>query len=280
MSVQAKPRRPISIVCVYNDAVMLEGCLSASFNADTGRLPESELITVDNIGHAFATAGQALMHGAGGARNQVVAFAHQDVFLHSVASVEHAAAVLNERADVGVLGACGIDSSGVIQGRLRDRVVTIGRPAPVPQDVDSLDEVLFMVRASDLEIEPLATDPELAWHAYAVEYGLRVRGQGRRACALDMAVTHNSLTANLERLDAAHAAVSRRYAPFLPVRTTCGVITEGRITRQEAHPRLPAVAVQMAPGVVGGAPGPARVSAGAQAPVGHPARHRRHSRRG
>ncbi len=84
-----------------------------------------------------------------------------------------------------------------------------------------------MVRASDLEIEPLSIDPEPAWHEYAVEYGLRVRGRDDERAPWNgrhSEQPHGETGA----ARCAHAAVSRRYARFLPVRTTCGVITEGQ----------------------------------------------------
>ena len=64
----------------------------------------------------------------------------------------------------------------------------------------------------------------MVWHAYAVEYGLRVRRLGLRVGVTDIPLTHNSLTVNLARLDVAHAAVAARYPEMLPVRTTCGVV--------------------------------------------------------
>jgi hypothetical protein len=47
---------------------------------------------------------------------------------------------------------------------------------------------------------------------------------GLRVGVTDIPLTHNSLTANLARLDVAHAAVAARYPEMLPVRTTCGTI--------------------------------------------------------
>ena len=57
---------------------------------------------------------------------------------------------------------------------MRDRVVMIGEQA-YATDVDSVDEVLFMIERKRALAEPLSEDPDLAWHAYAVEYGARVR---------------------------------------------------------------------------------------------------------
>ena len=99
-------------------------------------------------------------------------------------------------------------------------------------DVDSLDELLFVIPRELVLREPLAEAAELAWHAYAVEYGLRVRSLGLRVCAVDIPLTHNSLTTNLARLDEAYEAVASRYPEAMPVQAPCGVV--GRRARRRA----------------------------------------------
>jgi len=218
-------RAPVSIVCVYNDAVVLETCLARSVQSGISEAPETEFIAVDNRAGAFSTAGAALNFGAARATNDVVVFVHQDVFLHSLVELERAAHELRTSDDIGVMGAIGVDARRLPQGRIRDRVMMLGTPASAPRDVDSLDEVLFLVSRSQLVTEPLADDPALGWHAYAVEYCARVRSRGERAVALDIPLTHNSMTTNLAKLDVAHARVGDLYPQVLPLQTTCGEIT-------------------------------------------------------
>jgi hypothetical protein len=101
----------------------------------------------------------------------------------------------------------------------------LGRRTVDPLEVDSLDEVLFLARRSTLLSDPLTEDPDLAWHAYAVELGMRTRARGRRVAAVDIPLTHNSMSTNLARLDHAHAALARLYPDQVPTRTTCGDVT-------------------------------------------------------
>ena len=110
---------------------------------------------------------------------------------------------------------------------MRDRVVQIGESASLPRDVDSLDEVLFMIRRGLVLSSPLTEHPLLAWHAYGVEYAARVRRAGMRATAMDLALTHNSLTTNLAHLGLAHRKVGDDYPELLPLRTTCGTVYKG-----------------------------------------------------
>lgn len=236
----------LSVICVFNNREVREHCLDRSVRAGTGPVAGAddgqmigvtrpvELVAVDNVNGRYRSAGEALNAGAVRARHDVLVLVHQDVYLHSLARLEHAADLLRHEAHWGLLGACGITADGRVVGRLRDRVVLLGDSAPDPVEVDSLDEVLFMVRRADLLNDPLSEDPDLAWHAYAVELGVRMRASGREVGAIDLAVTHNSLTVNLNRLSEAHARVAELWPDQVPVRTTCGTVgptVAGRIRR-------------------------------------------------
>lgn len=227
MNASTDSRIPVSIVCVFNDPDVLESCLGRSVMAGIGDAPQTEFLPVDNRDGEFSTAGAALNHGARLARNAVVIFVHQDVVLHSIAELERAAGILLAQSEIGVIGAVGIDHRRHIVGRIRDRVVQIGESAPVPRDVDSVDEVLFMIRRELVLSSPLSEDPFLAWHAYGVEYSARVRRAGMRTTAMDLGLTHNSLTTNLDRLDLAHRKIGEYYPELLPLRTTCGTVYKG-----------------------------------------------------
>jgi hypothetical protein len=214
----------VSIVCVYNDPAVRRECLDRSVRAYGRHDADVEYLPVDNVDGRYRSAGAALNHGASLARNDVVVFVHQDVFLHSLTAVIRAAGQMRV-GGLGVLGAVGVRRDGRIAGLIRDRAVLIGVPVQQPADVDSVDELLFMVPRHLVLGHPLTESPDMAWHAYAVEYGLRVRRLGLRVGVADIPLTHNSLTANLARLDVAHATIAARYPEMLPVRTTCGVIT-------------------------------------------------------
>ena len=221
-------RTPVSIVCVFNDHDVRSGCLDRSIRAGIEDAPETEYLPVDNTDGSFRSAGAALNDGARRARHEVVVFVHQDVHLHSLVALEEAAAELQDDPGTALVGAVGVTASGVVAGVVRDRVVMIGRPSSPEESVDSVDEVLFLVERERVLREPLSEHPDLAWHAYAVEYGARVRSQGLRVTTADVALTHNSMTTNLDRLAEAHAHVARLHPGVLPMRTTCGVVRDGR----------------------------------------------------
>lgn len=233
----------ISIVCVFNDVDVRQHCLDRSISDYQGA-GAVDYVPVDNTTHAFTTAGAALNHGARLARHDVIVFVHQDVYLHSIDRLIEAAALLPEGGPWGILGASGVAESGAVVGRLRDQVQLLGSDAPLPVAVDSLDEVLFMIRRSQVLAEPLSEDPELAWHAYGVEYGLRMKALGLGVGAVNLAVTHNSLTINLARLNVAHARVAALHPSAVPVRTTCGTVGGDSTSRLKSLPVIGPVAAK------------------------------------
>jgi len=228
-----RPQRcPISIICVFNDARVRQQCLDSSIERHRSEVQDLDYVLIDNRDGAFPSAGAAFNAGASRARHDHLVFVHQDVVLHSLAALERAAFALEADHRIGLAGAIGMDRGGRLVGRVRDRVVLLGEHTDQPVDVDAVDEVLFIVPRRVFEHEPLSEEPTLAWHAYAVEYGLRLRQDGLRVCVVDVPLTHNSLSINTRNLEAAHAQLARAYPNALPVRTpTC------RITRRSAFPR-------------------------------------------
>jgi len=226
-------RVPVSVVCVFNNPAVLRDCLTASIAAGLPDAPDLEYLPVDNTAGQFSSAGAALNHGAALARNDVVVFVHQDVFLHSIPAMEKVAAAMMADLSLGMVGATGMTAEGRLLGLIRDRIVLSGRKEPGLADVDSLDEVLFMVRRDHIRRQPLSEEPDLSWHAYAVEYGARLRATGSRVAVADIPLTHNSLTINLDRLAEAHQWIAGAYPDQLPIVTTCGTVQQ--------RPRVPAV---------------------------------------
>jgi hypothetical protein len=213
----------LSIVCVFNDPEVRRECLDRSIGVYGGDL-DVDYVAVDNTARRFTSAGAALNHGARKARHDLVVFVHQDVYLHSIDRLAEAGRALGD-GSWGLLGASGVTALGEWVGRLRDRTQLVGRSVLTPVEVDSVDEVLFMAPRELVLSQPLSEDSALAWHAYAVEYGLRLRQLGKRVGAIDLAITHNSLTVNLDKLDVAHRQVGARYPEMRPIRTTCGIIS-------------------------------------------------------
>jgi Glycosyltransferase like family len=202
-----------------------EQCLDRSIERHRSEVDDLDYVLIDNRDGSIPSAGAAFNAAASQARHDHLVFAHQDVVLHSLTALERAAAQLERDKGIGLVGAFGVDRAGRFVGRVRDRVVLIGEHTDGPADVDTLDEVLFIIPRRVFDRERLSEAPEFAWHAYAAEYGLRVRRAGLRVCAVNVPLTHNSLGLNTDDLDAAHAGLVRAHPDALPVRTPNGLVT-------------------------------------------------------
>ena len=212
---------------------MREQCLDSSIERHRSEVNDLDYVLVDNRDGAIPSAGAAFNFGASRARHDHLVFVHQDVVLHSLAALERAAAILEADHSIGLLGAIGVARRGRLVGRIRDRVVLIGERAVGPVDVDAIDEVFFMVPRRVFDRQRLSESQAIAWHAYAVEYGLRLRRDGLRVCAVDVPLTHNSLSINTEHFETAYDELARAYRGVLPVRTPSGIITRwARIRRR------------------------------------------------
>ena len=201
-----RPERGVSIVCVFNDRASV-GVPRPLDRSPIRAIVDVDYIPVDNRRTPVQySAGAALNHGArrGPARSRRLRAPRR--LPHSIDRLVEAGAGLLD-GPWSMLGASGVTSTGEVIGLLRDRTDLIGRPAPTPVEVDTLDEVLFMIRRDVVLADPLIEESDLAWHAYAVEYATRLRRSGDRVGAVDLAITHNSLTINLDRLDVAHRVV-------------------------------------------------------------------------
>lgn len=154
----ASRREPVSIICVFNDPEVRQRCLDRSIeeHRDEASL---EYLPIDNVDGSFATAGAALNHGASLARHEHLAFVHQDVYLHSLAALGAAAGAFADDPGIGLLGAVGVDASGGLVGRIRDRVTLLGEHVDRPTEVASLDEVLFMAPRALVLREPSPRPP-------------------------------------------------------------------------------------------------------------------------
>jgi hypothetical protein len=212
-----------------------EQCLDRSIERHRTEVQDLDYVLIDNCDGSIPSAGAAFNAAASRARHDHLVFAHQDVVLHSLEALERAAALLERDHGIGIAGAFGVERAGRLVGRVRDRVVLIGEHAGTPAEVDALDEVLFIVPRRVFEREPLSEAPHFAWHAYAVEYGLRVRRAGLRVCAVDVPLTHNSVSPDTGDLDAAHAGLGRAHPDALPVRTPNGLVIGG--DRARLRPR-------------------------------------------
>ena len=101
------PYASVSIVCVYNNLAVRQQCLDRSIQALSSEASDVEYLPIENVNGTYPSAGAALNQGVTLAKNEVVIFVHQDVFLHSLTALKRAAGQMQE-GGFGVLGANGV----------------------------------------------------------------------------------------------------------------------------------------------------------------------------
>jgi glycosyltransferase involved in cell wall biosynthesis len=196
---------------------------------DIGASPFIGSTVLAERGHP--TAGVAYNAGMSRSREDVVIFAHQDVYFprgwnsRLAAAVEH---LERAREPWAILGVWGIRPDRRYAGKVwcsgghREHVARTGRPVV---EVASIDEiVIVMNRRAGLRFDENLP----GFHLYATDIILQARQKGYKAFIFDGPVVHNSRP-NPNPLDrhffAAYRYMQRKWADQLPVLTCTVPIT-------------------------------------------------------
>ena len=183
-----------SVICCFNNNRLLRTNLQKSLEAQDTRF---EFIPFDNTDNRFDSIPKALNHCARRASGDYLMFVHQDVFLCGGDWVQRAERLVGSIENCGVAGVSGITSQGIFKGCVFDRGWIWGRPITSPQEVQTLDEQLF-ITSSHL-FKTLELDEGFHFHSYLADYCLRVLKRGLKVYVLPLVVEHNSVTkASLE----------------------------------------------------------------------------------
>lgn len=123
-------------------------------------------------------------------------WAHQDVFLPDdwdeqfLHALQRAQGAIPKLAVAGVYGVAGSGVNMHRAGHVLDRGTLLREPAVLPCPVDSLDELLFAVRADTR----LMLDPTLGFDLYATDLVLQAQAMGWVAATVDAYCEHWSDT--------------------------------------------------------------------------------------
>lgn len=210
----------VSVVCVFNDAEVLQRCLIASLRKQD--VPY-EWIPVDNTQGRFSSASAALNHGGRQATSKTIIFAHQDVVFLEVGSLRKIVDAVDQIGPkLGWAGIAGRNQKGLWRGLLRDRDFISGEPFERFQEVQTLDELLLCTRRDSLE---LFDESLTGWHAYGVDACCTALLRGKLNYVVASSVWHASNALNTARLREAHEFIYNKHFPKLgPIMTTCGRI--------------------------------------------------------
>jgi GT2 family glycosyltransferase len=182
----------ISVVCVYNNWQVLDRSLLSSLREQT-ELEKHQLILMDNTKGEWKSAAAALNAGAKQATGKYIMFIHQDVELMGAGWLERAECTLETLPFLGVAGVIGVTvGRGSTRERLRGHIWagdTIGKPMRVPEEVQTLDEIVaIMPRDKFRGFDEKTFD---GWHCYVVDYCLSAIRQGLRVYVIPDPVWHS-----------------------------------------------------------------------------------------
>jgi hypothetical protein len=165
------------------------------------------------------------------ARTDWLVWVHQDVYLPAgwdtqfALGLQQAQARWPQLAVAGVYGVRGHGDHAQHVGRVLDRGALLAPPVPLPCLADSLDELLVAVRVSS----GLQMDPALGFDFYGTDLVLQAQAKGMSCAVVDAYCEHWSDTPNqwplpaalTQRIEKNAAAFEKKWAPKLPITTTC-----------------------------------------------------------
>lgn len=210
-----------SVISAVNDEAVAGRCLLSSRDIPFAR----EVI----LRRGYASAAAAYNAAIETAKGEILVFIHQDVYLPEgwAAALENAVRIVSEAdPDWGVLGVWGVTPAGGRAGFVYDggwrRI--LGRPFDGGQEVESIDEVVLILRKSS----GLRFDQQLkGFHMYGTDICLEARRRGKKCYAIAAFCIHNTNQYGMLPLQfwQAYLAMRRKWKAQLPIRTTCTEIT-------------------------------------------------------
>lgn len=158
------------------------------------------------------------------AENEIIIFIHQDVYLPETwfSDMRRCISYLEERQiNWGVLGCFGSTKDEIGVGRVCDTPRGfLGRKINEPEPIDTLDEIILVIRKSS----GLRFDPSLPhFHLYGTDLCMSAKNNGMTNFAFQGLCVHNTnqlLSLPKEFYDC-YYYVKRKWAKFLPIRTSC-----------------------------------------------------------
>jgi len=213
-----------TIVAAVNDMKVLQKnlCLSPGITNDS-----TQLIIKRN----YQSASLAYNESIEEAENEIIIFAHQDVYLPGTwfASLKQTLDYFEkEMINWGVLGCFGMrekSGRGIGIGRLYSNGWGIvGHEIKNPEPVQTLDEIVLVIKKSS----GLRFDPTLPhFHMYGTDICMSAREKGMVSYAIPAFCVHNTnlLLSLPNDFYECYRHIKRRWGKYLPIHTSCMTIS-------------------------------------------------------
>ena len=215
----------ISVICVYNNKKIFDGYLAKSLQKQNAQF---ELIGIDNSTGDFSSAAGALNWGArqAQAESRYFMFAHQDVMLASDDWLQKMVSMIESLPNFAVGGVAGRKEhhvngiSNIMHGpSLAAAAVRIEKP----EEVMTVDECLAVIPRPIFEKHQFDESVCDGWHAYMVEYCLRIKQAGLGVYVLPCELYHGSPgTLNAAYFKAINKVLRKHKGAYNKIYTICG----------------------------------------------------------
>jgi hypothetical protein len=181
----------------------------------------------------YPSAASAYNHAIDEASNELIVFAHQDMifpaeWLSDLARALHSLEALDP--EWGVLGCYGVAADGTGHGFIYSPGPgVIGRPAALPVRIQTLDEIVLIIRKSS----GLRFDSNLPhFHLYGTDLCLRAAQWGLSSYALSAYCIHNAdqYCVLPPEFYECYRYIQKSWCDALPIHTSCLTITESSLT--------------------------------------------------
>lgn len=200
----------ITFICATNNKDLLRN-----------NLLRSECITLDNIilQYNYTNVPKAYNDAMKQTKDDILCFVHQDVFL-PVKFMDDLTLSIEKLKDKdwGVLGVAGKLNDQYI-GYIKDRGRPWGTPSGLPKEVQTLDELLLVIKKDTFQFDeniPTA-------HLYGADICMQAIEAGKKVFAIDAYCCHNSIHGYKLPLefDSAAKYIKQKWMKRLPIHTTC-----------------------------------------------------------
>jgi hypothetical protein len=180
----------------------------------------------------YNSASRAYNDAIDAASNDLVVFVHQDMIFPAnwLADLDLALKYMDSLdPDWGVLGCFGVTAAGVGQGYIYSPGRGIfGAPVPHPVKVQTLDEIVLIIRKSS----GLRFDPDLPhFHLYGADICLRAAQKGMSSYVIPAFCIHNANQYCVlpQEYYECYRYIQQAWRDALPVQTTCLEVTKSNM---------------------------------------------------
>lgn len=215
----------ITIICPSNDEKILDKCLKKSLKIQTYK--DYELIIVDTKNNDYNGAVFAINNGIKQAQGDYIMVVHHDVIFQYEDELEKIVNQINEIKDFGIIGVAGMGKSkgmfigNITNGENKKKISNLELEGPI--EVETVDEVLFIICKEKLEKYPLNRDNE-TWHLYAVEYCLQMHMNNEKVLVIPSNIHHESAgnSMNKKYFEQLEKLCKKYKKKYKIINTTCG----------------------------------------------------------